>query len=501
MADGYARAKGVLGVVAVHGSPGAHNVVTAVKTASCENVPLLCVSGDVPTSLARRQAFHNTAETGTDDAALFAGMTKFSKRVRSVAALPQVLEQAIETATTRPYGPVHLLVPFDILCGDTGVSQLTQQPVRPCTPADKDDSAELFLEILRSKRRVVLWAGDSMNEAGIARNLRSVAERFEVPVITTYDAKGVLPEDHSLCFGNLGFGGNSRAQALLESGEVEVILALDVDWNERNTANWAPFLTDGIDIHLFHQSPVIGELDSVQPTPCDTRRLLADVAEMSQADQTREKPGVEWPVKIAPRCEPVPSEQTNGCIQPETIVRTMRRVLAPSTMLFVDAGLHRIYAGKYWKAFEPGTFFSSSVMAATGWAIAAGIGAKLDEDRDVVILTGDGCMGMNGMGLITAVEYEIPVTVVIMDNGGFASITKRLADTEAAARGDFTFRSVDWAALARSLGAEGHRIETREALADALAPLASNAAVRVLSVATPLMPNLDASSGDRSAYA
>jgi acetolactate synthase-1/2/3 large subunit len=505
MADGYSRANKKLGVVACIGGPGAGNLVTAVNTARIEKTPLLILTGDVPTSLNLHPAFQCAGEFGSNDERLYAAITKFSRRVSRAFDLPGLLAQAIREALLPPCGPAHLIIPYDVL-KDT----VAFDPV-PCgfgseKPSADDSFSSVFENLcgaILGEGKTVLWLGEAINTHLMSRLVLSLSEKFHLPVVTTYGAKGVISEAHPLCLGNFGYAGSLRANRALLSKDVETLLGFDVEQNERNTLNWNPLLYAEKKIILVNTLPGFipdPQIETLMANPCDIlSRLHHTLAGVCCSPNGR----AGW-IQSLVKLDCVEDARTDGDegeISPVALMKVLRRELPPETLFYVDSGAHRIFAGTDWQALRPETFFSASVTAPTGWALAAGVGGKIGRPEPVVILTGDGCMQMHGIEIKTAVRYGIPVMVILCNNSGMGNIHRRFAKISSVMASHALITEVDWSAFARSLGAKVFDAGDETSVARAIRRFLKKPAVCLINARVPIHPRIPNEAYCRSAFA
>ncbi len=247
MADGYSRASKKFGVVTIIGGPGANNLVTAVNTARIEKVPLLILSGDVPASFSDVPGFQCGNKHGTNDDAIFKPITKYSKRVENAQDLVSSLEKAINMALTPPFGPTHLIIPYDVF---TETTETEPQPtdfaaLKYIKHKNSNNTVSGIKELLLSDKKVIFWIGNSLNKTEDANYILKLVEKFYIPVATSFSAKGVINETHELAIGNFGYAGSGLSKEIFLSDEPDVIIGFDIEQNERNSFKWNPNLYQG----------------------------------------------------------------------------------------------------------------------------------------------------------------------------------------------------------------------------------------------------------------
>ncbi|MDX1970476.1 MAG: thiamine pyrophosphate-binding protein [Planctomycetaceae bacterium] len=482
MADGYARVSGRCGVVAAIGGPGAANLIPSANICRLEQSRVLFLTGNVPQDARGAGAFQDGYAEGARDADLFATAAGESHSLRSPEEFSRTIDVLLERLRRGVGRPIHLSIPYDLQ-----VKQVRSAGgrLRATDSADEvetdaiDSLPQLVRELKALETRVVIvagrGAGRSPNLPGL---LQTFAERFQIPVATTLDAKGVIPESHSLSLGTFGFAGTELSYRVLCDEPLDAVLWFGCELNERNTLCWDSRLLHPARRHLHvdscsgpaphtsnithYEIPIETALEGLLAVPkAELGSLAATIA-----DRSAQRQGL-WNSAWM-RAEP-DGWSLESPIHPGQVVSAMRERLPASTRLCVDAGAHRQFASRYWRAESTDHFLTSASIASMGWAIAAGIGAKLaDPSRPVAVFTGDGCMQMHGMELTTAVRYQIPVSFVVSNNSALGNVYVRQNSRSQAAAGLSRLGTVDWAGVARSCGATGVNVRRLSELSGAL---------------------------------
>ncbi len=474
MADGYARISRGMGVCAAIGGPGASNLLTAATTARLDESSVVFLTGNVPTALFGCGAFQDGSAQGSRDLALFAGAITHAQQITSSAALGPQLDALRQTSQGSVPGPVHLALPLDI---QRAQAADVPAPVRP-TRQPGEPLAVWRTELLDRARRPVLLLGP--RACGSPDTVRRFVEAYGIPAATSLSAKGLLPEDHPLSLGNFGYAGSRRASAVLLGDEPDLLIVVGMGLNERDTLQWDSRLLGA------HRSLMrIDPRPPAEPLPAsfavdvrgDCTAVLAallpgEPGELRTLKRTLDE-RTAWLDRLAaiPRqFDPPPRPATARGLGNDEILTTMRKVAPREAALFVDAGAHRLFAGHYWQALSPGRFFLAHSNSAMGWAIAAAIGAKLARpDVPMLVLTGDGCMRMHCMELATCAHYGLAVVFVLVDNHGYGSVYRRLSATGSRVAEHARLPPIDWLGLALGMGCRASAVDSRDALAAALA--------------------------------
>jgi len=509
MADGYARASGKIGVCISIGGPGAAKLVTPALVAQYDHVPVLFITGNVPASLQGRGAFQDGWEGGTNDLRLFSSVVRSSAIVPSVDALHACLQQAARDLLRQPFAPVHLSLPWDVQEAALNCNCPLPKPASAVESSIEQPSLDLLVSLLASARKILLLAGPRMVLPDAAEVLQSFAEAFEIPVVTTLSAKGILPENHPLSLGNMGYGGSFRANKAALRDDVELLLVMGADFNERDSLCWdsrlnppgriivrVDFLPPGDRTPLPANLDLSLDCSSVLKSCLDWRETL--LAPLWASRSLRR----EWMADLrrTPRT-PHPISQTETEIEASTIsldhvVGILREEMPAETILVVDSGLHRIFAGQYWLACQPRAFFSACGLATMGWAIGAAIGIQIARAKSpVVVLTGDGCMRMGGSEIATMSRYALPIITVVCNNGSYGSVHARLAKMPQQIARLSILPVVNWKKFAESFGMDsasaGQPGELKNVLRQALFSISDAAENRsrpfLIDVATPLV--------------
>ena len=469
MADGYARASGRFGACFAIGGPGITNMVTAIAAASTDQSPVMVISGQVPSDWEGRGGFQDSSPATLNDVALFQPLTKSSLVVESPHLVNHHVRASFLKMLASPQGPVHISLPLDI------------QRTEVHQPWDKLDASVYsprFVDLQALERlwqillpgdprqipsRIVILAGAGVEKSRATSDLLAFAERFEIPVATTLRAKGVFPEDHRLSLGIFGYAGHRHAIESILSGEVEILLVLGSGLSQRDTLFWDRKMLPGRAlIHVDLDPKVIGRTWHTEvPLVGDCGQVLrcllkADPPRLAGLAATNHERRT-WLERLrssGPRYYDAEHANSDAVpMHPARVLRDLRRVVPRETVLLVDSGAHRAFCGHYWEAYEPLTYLSATNLGPMGWAIPAGIGAKLARpERPVVAVTGDGCMLMHGMEIQTAGRYNIPVVFLVINNSALGNVWLRASQEGPGPAGLTELPTHDWAGFARSLG-------------------------------------------------
>jgi len=469
MADGWSRATGRIGVILVSGGVGLANLMAEVYVSLKEGVPLLLLSGDIPTHLQHKNAF----QSGDYDIKLARALTKYSARMTSVAQMDAALTECLSIAQEPPMGPVHLSIPYDVWRQPAPPSLLELAPKKQANapvPKLTEKHKKQLLQVLNQIQhpgKWILMAGEQLGYQSNPNDIASFAAYSGLPLLCTFGAKSLIPEHHPNYLGNAGYGGRKAANELFLCDEVEGVLWVGAEINERNTMAYHKTVLSPTRKNIFIGCMPPPVLD-ISQTPIShisaCPRAAVAFLRNTLTKQTEHKPSSEWllrwQVQKSDYDLPEVCEQA-GRMEPSALISIINSLLPPGASWVTDSGQHRIFAGMFGRIPERGLFLTSPVMAPTGWGIGAGIGARMARpDYPVVVLTGDGCMRMNGFEIQTAVREKTGVVFVIFNNQGLGSIMNRFNRKGLNASSYFVEYNNDWVGFARSLGADAFRAQS-----------------------------------------
>lgn len=469
MADGYSRASGRFGVCMAIGGPGVANMVGPLAAAYADESPVLCLTGQVPTEWEGRGAFQDASPAGLDDMAFVRPVTAYAHEVVKASDVAHHLHVALRTMLGLERRPVNLSMAKDIQAAEVtdAYRPLTDATVEPPRLVDTAAAAGLAATIAAAGN-VVLLCGSGAAQSGASPDLIAFAEQFGVPVASTLRAKGVFPEDHELSLGVFGYAGTRHATEALLGGGADLVVVLGSSLTQRDTMVWNENLRpDGGIVQVDLDPTVFGRNYPVDHTIVSDVRsilqfLLADedlarALEASKADRAR------WVADIRQLDRHYDSDTRTSDqvpIHPARVVTDMRAVAPRNTVVLIDSGAHRAFTGHHWDAYRAEDYLSSTTLAPMGWAIAAGVGAKVARPEDpVVVVTGDGCMLMHGMEVQTAAAHNLPVIFVVMNNSALGNVYLRARHISDSAGALAQLPTHDWVAFGQSLGVPGCRVD------------------------------------------
>jgi acetolactate synthase-1/2/3 large subunit len=482
MADGYARVSGELAVCAGTSGPGATNLLTGVACAFADGVAMLVLTGQAASHALGKGAAQETTREDVDIVAMFRPVTKYSAMITSAESASQHLRRALRYALTGRPGPVHLNVPVDLWERPLTEDWFDPRTYRPTTRTFDRTAVQRATELLLEAERPCLLVGSGVGIAGAQEHVLSLAEMLPARVATTPRAKGTFPEDHELSLGVLGFAGHREAQQTILGNEVDVLLTMGASLNETTTFNWNPALRPSRALIQLDIDPdKIGRNYPVDvPLVGDAQTITVElVYHVHRAIREGRAPASTWndadPMTrgharyLAPelrRSDAVP-------LTPQRWRTELEEVLPDDAIVFSDIGGHMLFNIHDLCVRARQQFVLNLGFGSMGHGTVAPIGAALARpQRPVFAIIGDACFTMNGMELITAAEYDVPV-IWIVENNNMHGITwhgSKLLDQQGnRGLGSIVYRRpLDIAGLARAMGLAAWTVDAPGKLAPAV---------------------------------
>jgi acetolactate synthase I/II/III large subunit len=481
-ADGYARVTGKPGVLLTHLGPGLTNAATGVANAALDSIPMVVISGDVQSYYHGR---HPHQEVNLhQDADQFQIYKPFCKRVYRVdraADLPRVMERAFHLAQTGRPGPVLVDIPMDIFSADLPVDAFQKVPAEISRPTLDDETAERIVDALARAERPILYAGGGVLSGRATAELAALAEALELPVAHTLMGKGCLREDHPLLLGQTGFWGLPISNDLCRNADL--IVAVGTRLAEANSSSWDPKFTFSIPpTRLIHIDADPAEIGRNYPTElgvvADAKAALGVLARHARGKKHRDRGRLRDEIARGRRAfashwgDQWSSSQFP--MRPERILSELRKAVPEDGYIVTDVGWNKNGVAQQFPITVPGTFITPSGLATMGFGPAAVLGVKLAHPhRAAVSLVGDGGFSANPSVVATAMEAELPVIWLVMDNAAFGTIAGLESMHYGWSFGCLFERKgepyrADYAAMARSFGARGVQIESADELGPAL---------------------------------
>ena len=493
-ADGYARAKGETAVVLSHLGPGLTNAATGVANAALDSIPMVVIAGDVPSHYYGKSP-HQEVNMHADAAQseIYRPFCKRVWRVDRPDLFPEIIEKAFQLAETGRPGPVLVSVPMDIFSMEIDVALFAKQKrhaKKLHTPSIDDEVATQIIEALVAAKRPQLHVGGGIALARATAELAEFVDHMSLPVSHSLMGKGVLPDDHPFILGMTGFWGTQFINN--KCLNADLILGLGTRFAEADCSSWETEYTfDFSKTRLMHIDIDPSEIGRNYPVD------IGAVADLKQALSVLNRVAKKlYPAgfkndalkaemaanRSAFAAKLVAAQQSDAFpMRPERILADARAVLPRDVIITTDVGWNKNGVGQQFDIYTPGSILTPGGYATMGFGAPAAIGAKLAcPDRVVVSLVGDGGFGQNPAMLATAVESNVAVIWVVMNNCAFGTIAGLQLAHYGTTTGTLFMKDgapfqADFAAIARAYGAEGVRVTSAADFKPALeAAIASN---------------------------
>lgn len=473
MADGYARATGEVGVVLVTSGPGATNAITGIATAYMDSIPMVVLSGQVPSSLIGYDAFQECDMVG-----ISRPVVKHSFLVKRTEDIPAVLKKAFFLASSGRPGPVVIDLPKDIVGPAVRMPYAYPQDVsmrsyNPTVQGHRGQIKRALQTILAAKKPVMYVGGGAIN-AGCEAELLALAEQLNLPVTSSLMGLGAFPGTHRQSVGMLGMHGTYEANKTMH--HADVIFAVGVRFDDRTTNNLAKYCPDATVLHIdIDPTSISKTVDADIPIVGDAKQVLVQMLELLAQDEKAQDHDAlrDWWQSIeqwrARDC--LGYDKHSGTIKPQAVIETLHRLTKGDAYVTSDVGQHQMFAALYYPFDKPRRWINSGGLGTMGFGLPAALGVKLAlPEETVVCVTGDGSIQMNIQELSTALQYNLPVVVVNLNNR-YLGMVKQWQDMIYSGRHSQSYMDSlpDFVKLAEAYGHVGIAIRTPDELESKLA--------------------------------
>ncbi|ACK46477.1 Acetolactate synthase isozyme 3 large subunit [Shewanella baltica] len=477
MADGYARATGKVGVVLVTSGPGATNAITGIATAYMDSIPLVVLSGQVPSNLIGNDAFQECDMIG-----ISRPVVKHSFLVKDPTEIPEIIKKAFYIASTGRPGPVVVDLPKDCLnpallheyCYPESVKMRSYNP----TTSGHKGQIRRGLQALLAAKKPVLYVGGGAIISGCDKQILQLAERLNIPVVSTLMGLGAFPSTHKNSLGMLGMHG--RYEANMTMHNCDLIFGIGVRFDDRTTNNVEKYCPNATILHIdidpssisktIHVDiPIVGSADSI----LDSMLALLDESNEhndNDAIATWWNDIEQWRSRDC-----LAYDKNSGRIKPQQVIETLYKLTNGDAYVASDVGQHQMFAALYYPFDKPRRWINSGGLGTMGFGLPAAMGVKMAmPDATVVCVTGDGSIQMNIQELSTALQYDTPVKIINLNNR-FLGMVKQWQDMIYSGRHSHSYMDSvpNFAKIAEAYGHVGMTIsdpaELESKMAEALA--------------------------------
>ena len=408
-ADGYARSTGKVGVCLVTSGPGAANLVTGIATANYDSVPLVCFTGQVPTNLIGKNAFQEV-----DIVRITQSICKYAVMVQRREALAETIKKAFILARTGRPGVVVVDLPKDIQQAYGSDAYPKELGIGDCTVymGQINQAAEL----LNHAQKPVFLIGGGVNIAHANKEMTRLAELTGVPVVTTIMGKGAIPTTHSLYVGNLGIHGSYAANWAVSN--CDLLFSIGTRFNDRITGKTEEFAAGAKIVHIdIDAANISRNIPADVPVVADARMALCSLLEKAHPLSVSK-----WVDEINRWKKEYKIDMGKSGLTPQRVIEAVNETFTDA-VIATDVGQNQLWAAQFLALDENRQMLTSGGLGTMGYGLPAAIGAKLgNPHKDVVVISGDGGMQMNLQEMATAVVYELPIVICILNNGYLGNV-------------------------------------------------------------------------------
>ncbi len=471
-ADGYARSTGKVGVVLVTSGPGATNTVTGIATAYMDSIPLVILTGQVPTKLIGNDAFQEVDITG-----ITRPITKHNFLVKDVKELPRILKAAFYIAKTGRPGPVLVDIPKDIQQSKAEFEYPEKIHLRSYNPVYEPHikQIEKAYELLEKSERPVLLLGGGVILSNACEEVKKLVAKLNLPVTMTLMGLSAFPGEHPNSLGMLGMHGTYYANMAVANADL--LIAVGARFDDRVTGKLEAFAPHAKIIHIDIDPASIQKNVIVDvPIVADCKRALSQLLKIIEKHG---KPEEFWKEKIKDWWEqiniwkkryPLRYKEDPNWIKPQYVIEKIYEFTKGEAIITTEVGQNQMWTAQFYKFKHPRSFITSGGLGTMGFGFPAAIGAQIgNPDKLVINIAGDGSIQMNIQELATAVEQKLPIKIIILNNG-YLGMVRQWQELFYNRRYSFVkFPLIpDFVKLAEAYGAKGFRISTPSEVEPAL---------------------------------
>ncbi len=461
-ADGYARVSGKVGVVIATSGPGATNLVTGIATAYLDSIPLVAITGNVPNSLIGRDSFQEVDITG-----ITLPITKHNFFVKSVDQLADTIREAFAIAKSGRPGPVLVDIPKDV---QRASCEYLVSAVAECRPVRKvkDDKLVKAAAMIAAAEKPYIYFGGGAVSAGISEEITALADTIDAPIGCTMMGLSAVPVKHPRFLGMEGMHGHYASS--VGQDEADLIITIGARFSDRATGNVAKYARSAKIIQLDADGAELSKNVNIDlGMECDIKDALQRLLKVVKPE--KHEAWMEHIAQLRREEEKQFKDVTpEDALTPYALIQEVAKHTDADTPIATDVGQHQMWVAQYYPFEVPRTFISSGGLGTMGFGLGAAIGAATASGKRTVLFTGDGSFGMNLNELATLSANNIPVVIVIMNNGvlGMVRQWQTLFYEKHYSNTMLTDRKTDFVKLADAFGIPGYRISERSQLSEVM---------------------------------
>lgn len=460
-ADGYARASGQVGVVMATSGPGATNLVTGIATAYLDSIPLVAITGNVPNSLIGRDSFQEVDITG-----ITLPITKHNFIVKNIEDLADTIREAFKIAKSGRPGPVLVDIPKDVqqsrfeYTPHDVVEKIEQRPA-------KEYKIEKAAKMLMEANRPYIYVGGGAITADATEEIIQLANTIDAVIGSTLMGLSVIPGNNERFLGMEGMHGDYASS--IAQDEADLILTIGARFSDRATGNVSKYATKAKIIHIDIDRAEVDKNVSVDlGVGGDLKQALNEILKL-----VKPKENAEWQNRIkelkAFSKKSIDQNMPKDELNPYTLIKEVSKHTSDDTKIVTDVGQHQMWVAQYYEFKKPRTFITSGGLGTMGFGLGAAIGSAMYTNERTVLFTGDGSFGMNLNELATAATQNLPIVIILMNNGVLGMVRqwqnlffdKHYSQT-------VLERKTDFVKLAEAFGIKGYRISDVSQMKDVI---------------------------------
>jgi len=415
-ADGYARAKKKVGVCLVTSGPGATNTVTGLASAYMDSIPLVVLTGQVPTSLIGNDAFQEVDIVG-----ITRPCTKHNYLVKSIEDLARVVKEAFYIARSGRPGPVLVDLPKDIIQSRENFKPLPPSSLKSYSPTYRPNKKQLnkALKLIQEAKKPVIFAGGGVILSEASAELTKLATRLNAPVTASLMGMGAFPGTDTLWLGMLGMHGTYRAN--MSIGACDLLISVGVRFDDRVTGKVGTFAPNAKIIHIdIDPTSIRKNIMVTVPIVADCKATLTELNRLMDAEGLTRDPesNKRWLDQIEEWKSTFPlAYEQKDIIKPQYVIEKLYELTEGKAIISTEVGQNQMWAAQYYHFDRPNAFITSGGLGCMGFGLPAAIGAQVAQPKELVIdIAGDGSIQMNIQELATAIQYKLPVKIIILNN-------------------------------------------------------------------------------------
>lgn len=452
-ADGYARATGKVGVVIATSGPGATNLVTGIATAYMDSVPMVAITGNVPVPLLGKDSFQEV-----DIAGVTMPITKHNYIVKDVKDLAKTLREAFYLAKEGRPGPVLIDIPKDVTIHKADYEAQEPKTIKPFVECITDERIAEAVELIQNAKKPFVYSGGGVIKADASKELLEFVETVQAPTTCSLMGLGGFPGDHDLFTGMIGMHGTKASN--LGVMNCDLLIVVGARFSDRVVSNAKKFATNAKVLHIDVDDAEINKnVMTYHSLVGDVKEVLGLLnAKLAKAENP------EWKEEILELKRKYPLKYGQNGLKAQYVIEKIDEMTKGQAIITTEVGQHQMWAAQHFKYTKPRTFLSSGGLGTMGYGLGACIGAQIGQpDKQVINIAGDGSFKMNLNELATAVEYDLPLIVVVINNHALGMVRQWQTLFYDQRYSHTTLDGgMDYVKLAEAFGMKGYNVRDKE---------------------------------------